>query len=270
MDSHIITELCYVLKTIPFKERDLIAILFSETRGKFTGIARNGVQSRRFGGSLDLFVASDFSIDTKTIRISEATSGTGDEKLVQILSATARHTPTLLSKSFEKLSAASCLNEILIKGLPSHKPAAEIFKLYSNCIFALEEMDANRAIAIVNAFILKFTQWLGLQPSLTRCLACEKTLGEVKGEGVFVQVSQGSWLCTDCVHDRKGKYLSKTLMFDAYQSLLNPIRKTNFEADPKEHEVLLEFLEQHLIYYVPGFDKQPLTSSRFLKSPEFL
>ena len=125
------------------------------------------------------------------------------------------------------------------------------------------------AIAVVNAFILKLTQWLGVQPSLTRCIKCEKTLGEVNGDFVFPQVSLGAWICQDCIPQRNGKGLSKTLMMDAYQAMLNPIRKTKFEASPAEHELLLDFLEQHLGYFVPGLDRAPLASTRYLKMDAF-
>jgi DNA repair protein RecO len=262
---HSSRDLCYVLKTTPYQDRDLIAVMLSETRGKFTGIARNGVQSRRFGGSLDLFTASDFELDAKTIRLSEMT----DESIVLINSAIVKNATTKLSKSFEKLSAASCLNEILIKGLPTQRPAEEVFKLYANCLFALEEQDDARAVSIVNAFILKFTQWLGLQPSLTRCSICEKQLSEISGNGVRAQLTRGNWVCLDCTMDSSresgGRFLSKTLLLDAYHSMLHPIRKIVFEADVKEHEGLLEFLEQHLLYFVPGLDKGPLTTTRFLR-----
>ncbi len=255
-------QLCYVLKTIPFKERDLIVVLFSETRGKLSAIARNSVQSRRFGGTLDLFTASEFEIDPKTIRLNEM----NDETLVQILSAQAKHSMSGLSQSFEKLSGASCLNELLIKGLPAHKASPEIFKLYGNALIGLEETAPELAIAMVNAFILKFTQWLGVQPSLTRCLACEKSLNEVNGNEVFAQVSKGAWICGNCIPERGGLALSKAVILDAYHSMLNPIRKIQFVATPKEHEQLLHFLEQHLLYFVPGLDKVPLSSTRFLKN----
>ena len=263
--SHENRELCFVLKATPYKDRDMIVALFSEHKGRFSAIARNGVQSRRFGGSLDLFAASDFEIDPRaSIRISEVS----EDSLVQILSAQIRHTVSL-SKAFEKLSAASCLNELILRAIPAHKPAPEVFKLYANCLTAISEGEASMAIAVVNAFILKLTQWLGVQPSLTRCIKCEKTLGEVNGDFVFPQVSLGAWICQDCIPQRNGKGLSKTLMMDAYQAMLNPIRKTKFEASPAEHELLLDFLEQHLGYFVPGLDRAPLASTRYLKMDAF-
>jgi DNA repair protein RecO len=263
VEAHVSRDLCFVLKTTPYKERDLIAVLFSEHKGKFTAIARNGVQSRRFGGSLDLFTASDFEVDSRSIKLSEIS----DDRLVPILSAQVRHSVENLSKYFEKLSAASCLNELLIRALPPHKTAPEMFKLYSNCLIALQEAQPEYSVAIVNAFILKFTQWLGVQPSLTRCIACSRSLAEVSGDRVFPQVSQGAWVCADCIPERSGKTLSKVIMLDAFHSMLHPVRKIVFEASAIEHGKLLEFLEQHLLYFVPGLDKAPLTSTRFLKSP---
>jgi DNA repair protein RecO len=259
-------DLCYVLKTYPYKERDLIAVLFSEKRGKFSGIARNGVQSRRFGGCLDLFTCSEFELDLKTIRLAEAT----DEALVQVLSAQLKHASGSLGKAFEKLSGASALNEILLRSIPSQRPAPELFKLYSNALFAIEENPPEKALPIVNAFILKITQWLGVQPQLTRCLSCSKPLNEIEGDRVMAQVAQGAWICSGCTQERSEISLTKNVILDAYHSMLHPIRKIEFVAFQKEHEELLDFLEKHLQYFVPGLDRAPLGSLRFLKSPEWL
>ncbi|MBC7397486.1 MAG: DNA repair protein RecO [Bdellovibrionales bacterium] len=264
MDTPPNRELCYVLRTIPFRERDLVAVLFSESRGKFSAIARNGVQSRRFGGSLNLFTASDFEIDPKTVRLTEVTN----DILVQLVSAQARHASEGISKSFERLSGASALNEMILKIVPEHKAIPEVFKLYSNCLFALNDSPSERAICIVNAFILKMTQWLGVQPSLTRCMQCEKSLGEVNGNLVYPQIEKGAWLCQDCRTPDTRKALTKTVMLDAYHSMLNPVRKIEFQATQAEHENLLEFLEKHLQYFVPGLDKAPISSLRFLKFPQ--
>lgn len=258
-------ELCYVLKTYPYKERDVIAVLFSERRGKFSSIARNGVQSRRFGGCLNLFTCSEFELDPKTIRLTDIR----EEVLVQVLSAKVRHTPSGLSESFERLSSASALNELVLRILPDRKPAPELFKLYANALLALPEQTPEQALRIVNAFVLKLTQWLGVQPQLTRCLTCTKPLNEVEGDRVFVEVSKGAWLCTHCVPGSGGLALTKNVMLDAYHSMLQPIRKIEFLAAPKDHEQLLEFLERHLQYHVPGLDRAPISSFRFLKSPEW-
>ncbi|NDG85376.1 MAG: DNA repair protein RecO [Proteobacteria bacterium] len=264
-ETHPNRDLCYVLKTFPYKERDLIAVLLSERRGKFSGIARNGVQSRRFGGSLNLFSCSEFDLDAKTIRLAEAT----DEALVQLLSANLKHATASLSKHFEKLSGASALNELILRTVPSHKPAPELFKLYGNALLALEENPPEKALLLVNAFILKITQWLGVQPQLTRCLACAKPLNEIEGDTVLPRIQSGAWICTSCSTARTNGALTKNVILDAYHAMLHPIRKIEFVASSREHEELLDFLEKHLQYFVPGLDRAPLGSFRFLKSPEW-
>ncbi len=262
-------ELCYVLKTYPFQERHLIAVFLSERRGKFSGIARNGVQSRRFGGSLDLFTCSEFELDLKTIRIAEAINDGIDEALVQVLSAQVRHEAGSLGKHFEKLSGASALNELVLRAVPSQRPAPELFKLYSNALFAIQERPPEESLPVVNAFLLKLTQWLGVQPQLTRCIACGKPLNEVEGDRVVPQVSRGAWVCIGCAGSNPESTLTKNAILDAYHSMLQPVRKIEFVAYPKEHEELLDFLERHLQYFVPGLDRTPFGSLRFLKSPEW-
>ncbi len=264
MQSSATGEVCFVLKTYPYKERDVIAVLLSEKKGRFSALARNGIQSRRFGGSLDLFTCSEFALDPKTIRLSDIQ----EDILVQVLSAQVKRTPGLAG-SFEKLSGASALNEIILRVIPPQRPAPEIFKLYSNALLAIEDLPADQTLKIVNAFILKITQWLGVQPSLTRCMVCEKTLNEIEGHSVCAQVAQGAWICDACRPDRSGLTLSKDTILDAYHSMLNPIRKIEFMATTREHEEMLEFLEKHLQYFVPGLDRAPIGALRFLKSPQW-
>ena len=259
-------EVCFVLKSIPFKERDLIAVLFSEHKGKLTAIARNGRQSRRFGGSLDFFTASEFELDIQSFKMSEF----GEDSIVHMNAAFMKHSFSNLSKSIQKLSCASCLNELILRAVPAHKAVPDLFKLYSNALAAIDESPEDQSVAILNAFILKLSQWLGVQPALTRCQVCEKPLNEVSGEEVYPQFQSGGWTCLECTkqEDRKlnRPLLSKALILDAYHSMLNPIRKIEWQAHPQEHFVLLDFLEQHLIYFVPGLDRAPLSSIKFLKS----
>ncbi len=259
-------ETCYVLKTIPIKERDLVAVLFGENKGKISAIARNGVQSRRFGGCLDFFTASDFELDTRTFKLSDF----GDDTLVQMNSAQSKHTFKTLSKSIYKLSCASSLNELVLRAVPLHRPAPDLFKLFSNTLTALDENEEDLSVPALNAFILKLTQWLGLQPALTRCQVCSKPLHEVAENEVYPQTQSGGWTCLTCTRPEERRLdrplLSKLIILDAYHSMLHPIRKIKWSATPNEHILLLEFLEQHLAYFVPGLDRAPLNSFKFLKS----
>ena len=259
-------ELCFILRATPYRERDQIIVLLTETRGKIHAIARNSIQSRRFGGCLNLFTASELELDSRSIKISEET----DERLVGVQSAQIRQSFEEIPKNFEKMAAASSMNELLLRTIPNHRNAPELFKLYSNCIISLNECSSLQVIlGVTNAFVLKLTQWLGVQPSVTRCLSCEKNLAEVNGDRVFAQVARAGWVCIDCNPETRSLSLTKDVIFDAYQSILNPIRKVAFTASAEEHLELLHYLEQHLLFYVSGLERKPISSFHFLKlSPQ--
>ena len=260
-------EFCFVLKTTPFRDRDLIASLFSEKRGRFSAIARNGISSKRFGGSLGLFAGSYFEMDLKSLHFSEISQ----DALVQLISGQIKYESDSLRKSFEKLSAASVLNELILRVTPDQRAVPEVFKLYWNALLALEALPDERAISLVNAFILKLTQWLGVQPSLTRCSSCSKALNEIQGDKVYPVLDKGAWACETCNPNKIGKEnLSKMVLLDAYHSMLYPIRKIEFLASQEDHESLLNYLERHLQFFVPGLDKAKIETLRFLRRQDFL
>jgi DNA repair protein RecO len=256
-------ELSFVLRATPFRERDQIVVLLTENKGKIHTIARNSIQSRRFGGCLDLFTASEVELDSRSIRVSEQT----DEKLVGLQSALIRQSFQGLARNFDKLSAASAMNELILRTIPNHRPAPELFKLYSNCLVMLNEHEnRNVILGVANAFVLKLTQWLGVQPAVTRCLSCEKNLVEIESDHVIGQVARGGWTCVACATESREHTLSKDVIFDAYQAILNPIRKTVFNASEREQLELLQYLEQHLLFHVQGLERKPVSSYQFLKS----
>ena len=255
-------ELCFVLRAIPYRERDQIVVLLTENRGKIHAIARNSIQSRRFGGCLNLFTATELELDTRSIKLNEVT----DEKLVGVQSAFLRQAFENIPKDFQRMSAASAMNELLLRTIPNHRNAPELFKLYSNCLITLNESQSLQVVlGVSNAFVLKLTQWLGVQPSVTRCLVCEKNLAEVSGDRVYAQVARAGWICTDCNPETRALSLSKNVIFDAYQAILNPIRKVEFGASEEEHLELLGYLEQHLLFYVTGLERKPISSYHYLK-----
>ena len=263
MSSPTQRDLCFVLKAIPFRERDQIVVLLTENKGKIHAIARNSIQSRRFGGCLNLFTASEVELDSRSIKVSEET----DEKLVGLQSAIIRHSFSSIAKNFDQLSAASAMNELILRTIPNHKNATELFKLYSNCLVMLSEQEDRKIIlGVANAFVLKLTQWLGVQPAVTRCLTCEKNLADAEGDHVIGQVARGGWTCISCANGSKEHPLSKDVIFDAYQAILNPVRKTTFTAVEKEQMDLLQYLEQHLLFHVHGLERKPISSYQFLKS----
>jgi hypothetical protein len=91
---------------------------------------------------------------------------------------------------------------------------------------------------------------------------------EINGAEVQPLITQGAWVCQDCRPDAAtaSPKLSRQVIGDAVLSMSLPIRKLQPQASPDQHFELLEYLEQHLAYYVPGLDRNELSSLRFLKS----
>lgn len=247
----------FVLKTTPIQERSLMAVVFFEELGKVSLFAKNCIQSRRYGTAFQLFHVSEFQL---------LQSRTQSEVLASEKADPIAHFDEL-SRSIIKLSAASYLNEIFLRAVPEHKKAPELFNLYVNTLSVLSSLPESQTVAILNAFLIKMLQWLGVQPSFTRCLNCSKTLQDFSQDTVFADVVRGGWTCGECNSGSSlGIPLQKNLLVDAYSALLNPIKKVTFTCDESLHRDLLQFLEQHFIYHVPGLDRDPLQASRVLKS----
>ncbi len=56
-----IQDLALVLKKTPYQDRDLIVVAITKEHGQLTALAKNGVQSRRFGGTLEPCTLSQWS-----------------------------------------------------------------------------------------------------------------------------------------------------------------------------------------------------------------
>ena len=55
------TDLAIVLRSFRYAERDMVVHLLTENHGKITGLAKNAVHSRRFGGTLQTLAVSNIS-----------------------------------------------------------------------------------------------------------------------------------------------------------------------------------------------------------------
>ena len=93
-----------------------------------------------------------------------------------------------------------------------------------------------------------------------------------------VLVAEVRWLCADCrrgqsLHIRQGSVsgieslqVTSGAMADFYMSLVTPIRQipSTAQAGEERHRELFRVLEALLIYHLPGFDRLPIKSLKFL------
>jgi DNA repair protein RecO len=271
-------DLAIILRTVPFQERHRIVTALTEQHGLVTAMAKNAVQSRRFGGALEPFAASLWHFTEKE----------GAEMLF-LEKAEIRRSYEGLRKDFERLSLASLFNEVMLKLAPPRQEAPELFRMHSNALAELEDAPGSGIEpSLLNAYLAKVLHWSGSSPQLENCLHCERPLESLQpGQAISCVVADAGWVCPDCRaqetrHVRRDHLafgaaesrgfdhalirITSTAVQDFQRSLVAPIRQASHlaEASRNEHLQLFRFLEALCTYHLPGLDRQALKSLKFL------
>lgn len=268
-------DLAIVLKSIPYEERHKIVTALTEQNGLITVLARNSIQSRRFGGALDLFSASDWSFTVKP-----------GVDLYRLDEAQIRRSFEGLRKDFQKYSLAGVFTEFVLLLAPRDEQCVDLFRIYANALATLDGSSENyqgafRELALLNAFLTKILFWSGCLPRIQGCLVCDRSFEYLSADEVTCVIGDAGWICSDCKsvdprhvqeHRRGDQFhlvslrLTPLALLDLKNFFQNPIKKATLlvQASKKEHENLFRFLEAVLIYHVPGLDQKPMKSMRFI------
>ena len=257
------TDLAIVLKNYPFQERDRIAVCLTENRGRITGLAKGGVYSRRFGGSLDFLSCSRMQIVQKP-----------HADMARIDEAVVHHEFGNLHKDFERLTAASFAAEFCLKLLAPHAPSREMFIILSNTLFQLDDTVMPIPL-VINAFLCKSFKAMGYPPSLLRCVQCAKGAHQIieayGGEGggnhsLFYWASEaGGMICWDCSKGRfKLSLDAETLLY--FQKLtVTPFKELgNTAQDAQLQAPLYRLLSDFLFHHIPGLPPGGLNTWKML------
>lgn len=260
-------ELAIILKTYPFQDRDKIAVCLTENKGRITGLAKGGVHSRRFGGSLDFLTCSRMHFVQKP-----------NAEMARIDEASTHHEFLNLHKDFDRLTAASFAAEFCLKLLESHSPSREMFLILSNVLF---QLDAGMPVKLaVNAFLCKAFKALGYPPSLLRCVQCSRGAHEI-----IVSASQrpasaglrpdehflywhseaGGMICHECSRGRfKVNLEGETLLF-FHKLTMTPFKELmKDQTSDARHAQLYRLLSDFLFHHIPGLPKDGLKSWKLL------
>lgn len=267
-------DLALVLRSFPYEERHRVVTAITENHGVIAALAKNSIQSRRFGGALELFTASEWIF----------TQRPGSE-LVHLTEAHVRMSFDQLPQNFDRLSLASTFNELILRMAPQGDSCLELFKLHSNALYELNEAAPSfrTEIILLNAYFGKMLQWSGSQPQLHACLRCKVSLDSVMNSiELDCRVTDAGWICTECrsgnnagnnienenTFENSALKLTPLSIRDFQMYLSTPIRQVvaRTQASPREHQQLFRFLHALYLYHIPGFEEKPLKSLRFLKS----
>lgn len=237
-------ETSIILKTYPFQERDRIVVFLTENEGKVTGIAKGGIGSKRFAGSLDFLACSKISY------ISKSTS-----EIVRIDEAQAHYEFKSLPTDYEMLSAASLAAELILKIVEPHSASRELFVILSQFLFQLDQgMNVKQAL---NAFLIKMYKNLGYPPSFLRCISCAKPSHVVVK--AYWSKSSAGMICEDCHSNSDHEVMSQDLLLYFSELSLKgfkEIRNIQSVYDQKLFEYLVNFLKVQ----IPGLPSEGLKS----------
>jgi DNA repair protein RecO (recombination protein O) len=240
--SHFQEDLAIVLRSQPFQERDRLVTFLTEHHGRFTGVAKGAIHSRRFGGSLDLFVCS-------SIRWKETQ---GD--LVRIEEANVRRDFVELRSRLENLSAAGHFIDLVLRLTEDRQTVREIFLLLAHYLKLLENTPAS--FEIVRSFEIKLLERLGWAPVLDECVNCGKAFfeEELPPDDCYVSlaVDRGGFLCHDC-SSPQGRHFplaSVLWMIQARETLIQHTPTLHFPLDPMLEAAAA--LQHFLRWHCPG------------------
>lgn len=256
-----VKDLAITLRWVPYEERHRVVTALTETHGKISALARNSIQSRRFGGALEPFAAAEWRLVERP-----------GADLYRVEGAEIRRSFEGLRRDFERLSMASAFNELILRLAPERQPCPELFKLHSNALAALEEMEGAVPVSLINAYLAKALQWSGNQPQLHHCLQCGTPVDALRpDQAINVVVADAGWICCGSRRDTQAfhhlfRQVTPAALRDFHKALSVPIRQvpSAMKASSVEHKALYAFLESLMMFHVPGFDRAPLKSTRFL------
>jgi len=149
-----------VLAVANHGDSDKIVTLYGREQGKFSGIAKGALRSRkRFVNKLELF--SLLEINYEEGRIST---------LVRIDQAELLNGYPAIRSDYQRYAAASLVGEMVAQTTREHDADPRIFALLTWALTAIA--DASSLPRSIIFFNLKLLELLGYRPSLEGCLAC--------------------------------------------------------------------------------------------------
>ncbi len=241
-------------------------------------MAKNSVQSRRFGGALDLFAASDWIFRFKP-----------NNDLAFLNEAQVRESFDHLRKNFEKFSLASALTEFLLRVAPQNQACPDLFQLHANALFALDQNPNTQGseVFFLNCYLMRLLHWSGNRPQLNACLQCQNSLETLDAyPEINCLIVDAGWTCPACrthsqrhIDESRAQGFEQSFFRVTPKALLEiqlvlgaPIRRIllsslapqNIQEQQKEQADLFRWIEALFIYHIPGFDQRPMKSLRFI------
>lgn len=178
-----------VLRTVPYRDADLIVTLFTRARGRLSALARSARKSRRrFAGGLQLLTISDMELSRR-----------GGE-LWTLGSAQMRRTYADLASDIAGFAHASYGTELVRELSAAEQPDERVFDLL---VELYEELHERGPLpSVLRAFELQMLALAGLAPVLDTCVGCGR--GDIDGRAQVLDPNRGGVCCGSCAALSRG------------------------------------------------------------------
>lgn len=242
-----------VLRTTPLRESDLLVVLYTDTHGRMSAVARGARKSqRRFAGALSLLVLGRY-------RLGRPPRG----ELWQLDSAEVVREWTRLSSDVVAVAHASYVAELVGALLPAEAPEPHALDI----IVALWDALAagGPSPGALRAVELALLELAGHGPAIDRCAACSR---ELAGGAVF-DPARGGAICRACAaHSRDAgirPFDAATREYlRAVSELDSPLAARAVDGDPRFTAAARTAGRDALVAMVTSLVGKPLRSLEYL------
>ena len=170
-----------VLKSVTYKENDLILTIFSRKLGKISAIARGAKKSKSsLLSSSQIFAYSNFTLkrEGNMYRVTQS----------EIIKSFYN-----LSYNFEAFSYATYILKLIDNFMIDNQPNNRLFVLLAQSLYLFSEENIDMQYVTL-CFELKFLDYIGFRPIVNTCVSCYNS--DFKNP-VF-NIYEGGILCEKC------------------------------------------------------------------------
>jgi DNA repair protein RecO (recombination protein O) len=243
-----------VLRTTPLRESDLLVVLYTDTHGRVSAVARGARKSqRRFAGALSLLVLGRYQLGRRP-----------RGELWGLESADVVREWTRLAGDVVAVAHASYVAELVASLLPAEAPEPHaldiIVALWDALAAGGPSPGALRAVEIA------LLDLAGHRPAIDSCAACSRT---ELGQGAVFDPGRGGAICRTCAaHSRNTGVRPFNPATRAYlhaiAELDTPLAARALDGDPRFTAADRTAGRDAIVAMVAGLVSRPLRSLEYL------
>jgi DNA repair protein RecO (recombination protein O) len=242
-----------VLRTTPLRESDLLVVLYTDTHGRVSAVARGARRSqRRFAGALSLLVLGRYQLGRPP-----------RGELWSLESADVVREWTRLSSDVVVVAHASYVAELVGALLPAEAPEPHALDVVVALWDALDR--GGPSPGALRAVEIALLDLAGHRPAIERCAACSGELGE----GAVFDPARGGAICRTCAARSRDRGVRP---FDAATrdylcavvELDTPLAARAVDSDPRFTAAARAAGRDAMVAMVTGIIGRPLRSLEYL------